>query len=189
MDSPHIGPAMQKASIMQFQSNRFTFVLSIPRKNNFTQQRHQMSVRVFYLIGNSTFVQQPAHKAWKNTSKLCPLFWSAMGKSTSDQWNPHTKKQQCEKRPSCNFMVEHVYMCVTSITERQIIQNGDRMWASRDFTWLATVIVCSTSHIGKMKQKNKILHYWSSMWKTHWWPMVSPYKGFTLQMVRDEWSP
>ena len=113
-----------------------------------------MSVRVFYLIGNSTFVQQPAHKAWKNTSRRCPHFRSPMGESTSDQWNPHTKDQQCEKRPSCISRVEHVYLCVFNITERQIIRNSDHIWASWDFAWLATLIVCSTSHIGKMKQKN-----------------------------------
>ena len=119
----------------------------------------------------------------KNTSRLCPHFRSPMGESTSDQWNPHTKDQQCEKRLSCISRVEHVNLCVFNITERQIIHISDHMWASWDFAWLATLIVCSTSHIGKMKQK-KNPNYWSSTRRTHWWSKVSPYKRTA---VRKTW--
>ena len=95
-DLPHIGPAMQKALIMQFQNG---FTIYITERQILLSRDMTWASGYFTYMATSQFVQQPAHKAWKKT-RLSPPFWSPVGEPTGDQWNPHTKGQQCEKRSS-----------------------------------------------------------------------------------------
>ena len=67
-----------------------------------------MSVRVFYLIGNSTFVQQPAHTAWTNTSRPCPHFWSPMGNPPVTNGIP---KQRTSNAKSFHHATSGLIMC------------------------------------------------------------------------------
>ena len=91
---PHIGPAMQKAWILQFQSG---FTIYITERQIYSaetwHERQGISLN-WQLHSCSTAWTQSMEE--NNTALFALLI--PCGESIGDQWNPHTKGQQCEKR-------------------------------------------------------------------------------------------
>ena len=119
---------------MQFHDYRSIFVSSIlwkqkKTKTTFRQQWHHMSIRRLHITGNSQY-----RKARKKTIRLRTTH-ALWGETSSDQWNLHTKGQQCEKHSSCNSSISGLH-----VLSRPITHNSENIWASSDYVSLGTLL-------------------------------------------------
>ena len=109
-------------------------------KTTFQQRWHHMSVRRSHVSGNSQY-----RKTWTKKIRLrtTQALW---GETTSDQWNLHTKGQQCEKHSSYNSSISGLH-----ILKRPITRNHKNIWASSDYVSLATLLFVQQSIQEKCK--------------------------------------
>ena len=119
----------------------------------------------------SIFVSSILWKARKKTIRLRTTH-ALLGETSSDQWNLHTKGQQCEKHSSCNSSISGLH-----ILKRPITHNSENIWASSDYVSLATILFVQQRIQEKCKNASKFPPHCSLMRRIHRWPPESPQKG------------
>ena len=107
-------------------------------KKHFTQQRHNMSARVFNLTGNFTVCSTACAQSMKENNKaLYALLIPCGGTHRWSMESPH--KGPAMRKAFIMQLQDYMFTCVSS-TEKQSTHNSDNTWATWDFIWLATLL-------------------------------------------------